>query len=47
MKTSTLRKNHTVGQIQSGPKSSGPRGPPKNSVTMIAEMVTTFMNSAM
>ena len=44
--TRTLAKNHTVGQNQVMPNGTGPAGPPKNRVTMIADMVTTFMNSA-
>ena len=35
-----------VPRTQPAARSDGPVGPPKNSVTMIADMVTVFMNSA-
>ena len=41
-----MARNHTVGHSQPQPKKIGPAGPPKNSVTMIADIVMTFMNSA-
>ena len=41
--------NHAVGKIQlrtqSGPN-DGPLGPPRKTVTMIADIVIVFMNSA-
>ena len=45
-KTITLPKNQISGQIQSGPNNNGPDGPPRNSVTMIADVVIVFMNDA-
>ena len=35
-----------LGQMRSGPGPMGPAGPPRNRVTMIADMVIVFMNSA-
>ena len=45
-KTKSLARNHTGPQIHAGPKKVGPAGPPRNSVTMIADIVIVFMNSA-
>ena len=45
-KMNSFPTNHSGPQIQSGPKKVGPAGPPRNSVTMIADIVTVFMNSA-
>ena len=42
----TLAKNQIGPQMMSGPKSSGPFGPPRKSVVMTAANVIAFMNSA-
>ncbi len=43
-----LPRNHRIGKIHSmwGMWGTGPSGPPKNRVTVIADMVMVFMNSA-
>src|SRR6266545_2149226 len=42
----SLAKNQISGHTQSGPNSVGPLGPPRNSVTMMADIVIVFMNDA-
>ena len=45
-KMKSLATNQIGPQIQSGPKNVGPAGPPRKRVTMMADIVTVFMNSA-
>ena len=44
--TNSFNRNHTNGHRFSGPNRIGPAGPPRNSVTMIADVVIVFMNEA-
>ena len=45
-KTKVLPTNQKIGHTHRRKWKPGPSGPPKNSVTMIADIVIMFMNSA-